>query len=141
MEILWLVIFAALLILELSTAQFICIWFAGGALFALICALLNMSIAVQASVFIAASALLLIFTSKFVKKLKSSTNTKTNIDALIGQKAVVSEDISNIEAKGSVKLGGLTWSARSIDGNDIPASSFVTVKGIDGVKLIVEKIN
>jgi len=141
MEIIWLVLLAGFIILELTTSQLICIWFAGGALVASIFALLNLSPAVQTTVFVLVSALLLIFTRKFVNKLKQKVGTKTNVDALIGQSALVTENISNINSKGTVKLRGLEWSARSVNGEEIPEQSQVTVKDIDGVKLIVEKIN
>jgi len=140
MEILWLILFGGFVLLEFSTTQFICIWFAGGALASFICALLDLSILTQTIVFVLVSGLLLIFTKNFVNKLKAKSDTKTNADALIGQSAIVTENISNIEAKGSVKIRGLEWSARSTDNNEIPANSHVTVKEIDGVKLIVEKI-
>lgn len=139
MEILWLVLFVVLIILELATTQLICIWFAGGALAAFICALFNLNIAIQAVVFVIVSTLLLIFTKKIVSKLKAKPNAKTNAEALIGQSAIVTEDISNKNAKGSVKIRGLEWSARSTDEDEIPKESYVTVKEIDGVKLIVEK--
>lgn len=140
MEILWLILLVALIILEIATTQFICIWFAGGALAAFVCALLNLNTAVQTAVFVLVSALLLIFTKKFVSRLKATPNAKTNADALIGQSAVVTEEISNINAKGSVKIRGLEWSARSVTGGDIAKEAYVTVKEIDGVKLIVEEI-
>ena len=139
MEILWLVLFVALIILELATTQLICIWFAGGALAAFVCALLNLNITIQAVVFVLVSTLLLIFTKRIVGKLKAKPNAKTNAEALIGQSAIVTEDISNKNAKGSVKIRGLEWSARSADEYEIPKESYVTVKEIDGVKLIVEK--
>ena len=140
MEILWFILLIGFIVLEISTTQFICIWFAGGALASLICALCNLSTTVQTVVFVLASALLLVFTKQFVDKLKSKNKTKTNADALIGEAAVVIEDISNIDAKGSVKLRGIEWSARSSDGSVIPSDSYVTIKEIDGVKLIVDKI-
>lgn len=141
MEILWLVLFAGLITLEFSTTQFICIWFAGGALAAFICTLLDLSVIIQTIVFVLVSALLLIFTKKFVNKLRSKPNEKTNTEALIGQSAIVTETISNLDSKGSVKIRGLEWSARSSDGSEIEADSYVTVKEIDGVKLIVDKIS
>lgn len=140
MEILWLVLFVALIVLELATTQLICIWFAGGALASFICALLNLNVAVQSIVFVLVSAILLMLTKNVVKKLKQEPGEKTNTEALIGQSAVVTEEISNKKAKGSVKIRGLEWSARSLDENDIPAESYVIVKEIDGVKLIVEKL-
>lgn len=139
METLWLIVFGGFVLLEFSTTQLICIWFAGGALASFVCALLNLSILLQAVVFVLVSGLLLIFTKKFVSKLKSKSDVKTNAEALIGQSAVVTEGISNIDSRGSVKIRGLEWSARSTDDSEIPENSYVTVKEIDGVKLIVEK--
>ena len=130
----------AFLILEAATTQFVSIWFAGGSLIALIGTLLGFNTTTQICIFIIASAVLLVFTRKIVDKLKSKENTKTNIDALIGQVAVVTDDISNIDAKGTVKLRGMEWSARSADGEPIEKDAHVRVKEIDGVKLIVDKI-
>ena len=141
MEILWLILFVALIVLEFTTTQFICIWFAGGALAAFISALITPNITLQTTIFVLVSAILLILTKKFVNKLKANPDAKTNTDALIGQPAVVTEEISNIGAKGAVKIRGLEWSARSADGSDIQRDSYVTVKDIDGVKLIVDKIS
>lgn len=140
MEILWLILLVGFIVLEAATTQFICIWFAGGAFAALICAMCNLNMTVQSTVFVVISALLLVFTKQFVDKLKSKSKTKTNADALIGESAVVLKDISNLDATGSVKLRGIEWSARSCDGSIIPANSHVTVKEIDGVKLIVDQI-
>lgn len=140
MEIIWLLLLVGFIILEAATTQLICIWFAGGSLAALICSLCNLNTTVQMCVFVIVSALLLVFTKKFVDKLKSRSETKTNVDALIGEAAIVIDDISNLDAKGSVKLRGIEWSARSSDGNPISANTHVTVKEIDGVKLIVDKI-
>lgn len=140
MEIFWTILLVGLLVLEAATTQFICIWFAGGALLALIGALFNLSTPLQICIFVIASALLLVFTRKIVDKLKSKDNIKTNVDALIGQSAIVTDDISNLDEKGSVKLRGIEWSARSADEEPIEKGSYVTVKEIDGVKLIVDKI-
>ena len=97
-EILWLVLFVALIVLELATTQLICIWFAGGALASFICALLNLNVAVQSIVFVLVSAILLMLTKNVVKKLKQEPGEKTNTEALIGQSAVVTEEISNMQS-------------------------------------------
>jgi len=140
MDMLWIILLVGFLVLEAATTQFICIWFAGGSLAAFICSLCGLNITAQTTVFVIASLLLLISTRKLVNKLKSKTEIKTNADALIGKSAVVLEEISNIDSKGCVKIGGIEWSARSADGEVIPANSYVTVKDIEGVKLIVDKI-
>ena len=141
MQYLWIILLIGFIVLEAATTQFICIWFAGGALCSLICSILNLSVSVQWFVFIISSALLLVFTKKIVDKIKSAEPLKTNAEALIGQTAIVTENISNIDAKGRVKVRGMEWSARSADGDTIAKDSHVIVKEIDGVKLIVDKIN
>ena len=62
---------------------------------------------------------------------------RTNVDAVIGQEGIVTEAIDNLEAVGTVKLNGLPWSARSESGAKIASGTVVTVRRVDGVKLIV----
>ncbi len=135
----WTIAIIVFMIIEASTAQFVSIWFAGGSFAALVAAIFEVSIPLQILIFVLVSGLLLIFTKKFVDRLKSSTAIKTNFDALIGQTAVVTEDISNPDGKGAAKLRGIEWSARSADDTQIKQGTYVTVKSIDGVKLIVKE--
>lgn len=135
----WTLAIVAFIIVEAVTTQFVCIWFAGGSLVALIASLLGLNIWVQVIAFVISSALLLVCTKEFIKKLKSKTGIKTNSEALIGQSALVTDDIINIEEKGRVKLRGMEWSARSADNSPISSGEYVTVTSIEGVKLIVNK--
>ena len=65
---------------------------------------------------------------------------KTNLKALVGERCLVVEDISNIHAKGLVNLKGSIWSARSADPNDyVEQGTIVVVKTIEGVKLVVAR--
>ena len=137
--IFWTIAIIAFMIIEASTAQFVSIWFAGGAFAALVAAIFEAGIPLQILIFVLTSGLLLIFTKKIVDRLKSPTGIKTNFDALIGQTAVVTEDVSNPDGKGAAKLRGIEWSARSADGTQIKQGSYVTVEKIDGVKLIVKE--
>ena len=138
MTLFWTIFLIAMIIVEAATAQFVSIWFAGGALGGLIASMFDLNIWLQIAVFIVVTALLLIFTKPFTDKLHKSTNEKTNADALIGKSAIVTDTISNIEAVGTVKIGGMTWSARSEDDSIIEKGKVVTIKKIDGVKLIVQ---
>lgn len=137
--IFWTIAIITFMIIEASTAQFVSIWFAGGSFAALVAAIFEAGIPLQILIFVLVSGLLLIFTKKFVDRLKTPTSVKTNYDALIGQTAVVTEEISNLDGKGAAKLRGIEWSARSADGNKIKQGTYVTVKSIDGVKLIVKE--
>ena len=73
------------------------------------------------------------------KKYFESKITPTNLDAVIGETAVVVEEISNTEETGAVKIQGKVWSARSENGEVIEKDAIVSVVEIKGVKLICKK--
>ena len=71
------------------------------------------------------------------KKIKKG---KANIRALIGQRCLVIEDISNIHNKGLVKLKGNVWSAATVNENDyIEEGTIVVVHYVEGVKLVCSR--
>ena len=88
-----------------------------------------------------ASILLWIFTRPIAMKYLNLGKEKTNIDSLVGQQAIVTETINNLESLGHAKINGLEWTARSADNTIIEAGSVVIVKEISGVKLIVDKLS
>ena len=137
MIIIWLVIALVMLIIEAFTGGLATIWFAAGALVALIAALLDFSIPVQIVLFLAVSVCLLIFTRKiFVEKLKAGSE-KTNVDALVGEKAVVIAAILPYEM-GQVKVGGQVWSAIGKNPEETFAENqLVKITAVEGVKLVV----
>lgn len=135
--IFWLIIALIMLIVEALTAGLTTIWFAGGAFAALVCALLDLPIAVQIVIFFIVSICLLVFTRKiFVEKLKTGSQ-KTNVDALIGERAIVEAAIPAYGV-GQVKVGGQVWSAIcEKPETEIEAGKLVKVHAIEGVKVIV----
>ena len=136
MNLIWLVAMVACIILEVSTVSLTCIWFALGALAALIASLCGAPIWLQVVWFFVVSILSLIATRPLVKKFNSKT-TPTNADMVIGQTCVVMEPISNLSETGAVKVGGKVWTARSEDGSVFAPGECVTAVRIEGVKLIV----
>jgi len=135
----WLVLLVVFVVFEAATVQLVSVWFALGALAALIAALLHADPLVQIIVFIVISAASFAVTRPLVKKFSTSKIQKTNADRCIGDTAVVIEEINNLEAKGQVKVDGNIWTARSENNDIIPAGEKVTVMKIEGVKLIVKK--
>ena len=137
MTILWLIVMVAFLIAEAMTVGLVGIWFAGGALVAVILSLFAVSPLIQIIVFFAVSICLLVFTRKiFVEKLNTGKET-TNVDALIGEIGQVILTIHPMEV-GQVKVNGQVWSALADDQFlTIDEGSYVTIKAIEGVKLIV----
>ena len=133
----WLIIALIMLIVEALTAGLTTIWFAGGAFAALVCALLDLPTAVQIVIFFIVSICLLVFTRKiFVEKLKTGSQ-KTNVDALIGERAIVEAAIPAYGV-GQVKIGSLVWSAVCEKPDmEIEAGKLVKIHAIEGVKVIV----
>lgn len=133
----WVSLIVVFLIIEALTTQLVTIWFAVGAGGALVAQLLHAPEWVQWIIFIAVSGVLLLATRPIAKRMKKKVQP-TNVDALIGKTAIVSEAIDNTAGKGQVKVGGNVWSARSLDGSKIREGEEAVVRTVEGVKLIVE---
>ncbi len=128
------------IIAEVSTVQMVSIWFAVASLVSLILACLNAPLWAQVAVFAAVTALLLIFTKPFVRKILGK-RSRTNVDINLGKTAVVTEEINNARSTGRATIAGVSWMARSLDGSEIAKDSIVVVEDIDGAKLIVSLKN
>ncbi len=138
MALIWLLLMVVFLAVESSTVTVVSIWFAVGALAALILSLLDVQIWVQVVVFLAVSCALLAALRPLVKKFITPKIVKTNIDSVIGSIGLVTQTIDNVKAEGQVKLGAMFWTARSASGGVIPADTLVQVVRIEGVKAFVE---
>lgn len=135
----WIAILALALLTEAFTSDLVAIWFFPAALISTLLAFFNVPVPVQILVFVAVGLVLVFSTRPLCKKLLKNKNTKTNVDALIGESALVTEEISNICERGEVKLRGLRWSARAKDPDRIiPVGTQVEVLEVKGVKLIVK---
>ncbi len=129
----WTAALVFFLVWEAVTAGVVSVWFAGGAVAALICAAAGVPLLVQVLVFLAVSAALLLLLRPLVKKWIQPRETPTNADRIVGQEALVSETIDRLHNRGAVRIGGVEWSARSVDDSVIPESSLVRVEAIEGV--------
>lgn len=138
MSIVWLVLMVLLFIIEAATAGLTVIWFALGALAALIAALFGAQIWLQVLWFLVVSIATLWFTRPLALKYLNGRSVATNADRVVGMEGVVREDIDNLAGTGAVKLDGKEWTARSDSGANIPSGSVVKVRRIEGVKLIVD---
>ncbi len=124
-------------LIEAATVGLTSIWFAAGSLAAMIAAAFGTNIWIQVIVFILASAILLIFTRPLVRKFITPKIEPTNVDALIGQTAIVLETIDNDAETGAVRIDGKVWTARAELGAVISQNQKVVVTRIEGVKLFV----
>ena len=134
----WMVLMVGFLIAEAACpCHLVSIWFAAGSLVAMLIALLNGPMWLQATLFLLVSCALLVLFLPLVKKYLNPARTKTNVDAIIGSQGYVTADIDNLTAVGQVKLGAMYWTARSTSGEPIPEGALVKVDRIEGVKAFV----
>lgn len=133
----WFILTVVFIVAEVATVGLVSVWFAVGALAATVTALLGGEAWLQAVVFAVVSGVLLALLRPFAKKFFQPKLTKTNVDAVIGSRGVVCEDIDNLRACGRVKLDTMEWAARSTGGDPIPAGTQVRVDRVEGVKLLV----
>lgn len=139
MPAVWLVLMIILLIVEGLVPGLVSIWFALGALGALLSAIVGAPLWLQVLWFLLISLVTLVLTRPLAKKYVNSRATPTNADMLIGQECIVTEAIDNVLGLGAVTVGGKIWTART-ENHDVKAEvgRVMTVVRIDGVKLIVK---
>ena len=111
--IFWIVLFVILLIIEIATMGLTTVWFAGGALIAFLAANFGFGIVVQVILFLLVSILLLVLTRPVAMRFFNQQREKTNAESLIGQKAVVIEEIDTVHATGRAVVNGMEWSAKT----------------------------
>lgn len=137
----WLIAAIVLVILEIMTAGFGVICFAIGAAFSALVSGLGGSLTWQVVVFVVVSMLAFIFLRPVVIRFldKKSKNVKTNAEALIGRKGIVSERIDAAQHTGRVAVDGDDWKAVSTDGSVIEKGVEVEILKLDSIILTVKQ--
>ncbi len=132
----WFAVLIVAIVVEAMTVELVSLWFAFGAIGAIIAASLSNSLILEFSIFIIVSVLMLIFTRKFFIKLLKKSDLKSNVDTYIGKKF----EIDKIEDGGYVyhKINGIDWRVVSSDDEKLEIGKTYEVVSIDGNKLIVK---
>jgi len=136
MALFWFVFFLGLLLIEISTVNLVSIWFAVGALVSCIVSLFVDSLYAQFFAFILTSIITLLITKPFVKKVRKRKVQPTNLDRIVGDIGIVTEEIAPHE-KGEIKVDGKRWTA--VSDKKLLVGTKVKILKIDGVKAVVEK--
>ena len=141
MTVVWLIAMIVLLVIEGVVPGLISIWFALGALAALLSALLHAPLWLQVVWFLVVSVISLALTRPLAKKYINSRTQPTNADMLIGKECVVRESIDNVLGTGAVSVNGKVWTART-ESDEVKAQEGdrAVVVRIEGVKLIVKPV-
>lgn len=136
----WLVLLAVFLIIEAITTGLTTIWFAGGALVAALLSWFGVGLVIQLLLFLTVSVALLIFTRPLAVRFMNKGLEQTNVNRLIGETAIVLQEIDNLAQTGQVRINDVEWIARTAtDGEKIPEKAIVRIQEVQGVKLIVKE--
>ena len=139
MSVMWLIVMVVLLVVEGIVPGLVSIWFAVGALAALIAALVGAPLWLQVLWFVVVSVAALILTRPLARKYINARVKPTNADMLIGKDCVVTEEIDNLRGTGAVSVDGKIWTARmAAEDGRAAAGEVRRILRIEGVKLIVE---
>lgn len=136
----WIGVIAIALAVEMATDQLVSIWFVPSAFVTAILSLCKLGLIWQVLIFIVLSTAGIVVSKVLLAKSNRGKDTRTNTEALIGERCVVTSRIDNFEDQGQVKIKGQYWTARGTGENDVyEIGEALTVVSIEGVKLICEK--
>ena len=135
----WLIAAIVLVIIEILTAGFGSLCFAIGAGLAALVSGLGLNITWQIVVFVVVSLLTFIFLRPVVMRFldKKSKDVKTNAEAIVGRKGIVSERIDREQHTGRVAIDGDDWKAVSENGEIIEKGTEVEIIKLDSIIVTV----
>lgn len=134
----WLGVVVVSIAVEALTVGLVSIWLVPGALAAMVLSLFDIPLFVQIPVFFVLSGCGIVLAKTVFKGIfRPKSGIKTNVDAIVGSRAVVTERVDNLSGCGQVRVNSQIWSARSIDPDIVfEVGDVVSVMAIEGVKLI-----
>lgn len=136
-ETIWVIAIILFLVIEELTPGLISIWFAGGALGALITAVLGFGSCVQIITFILASAILIIALREVALKSFKTRAEKTDIDRILGKTVTITKVSDKNKCEATVMINDVEWKVRGED--ELNEGDSVKIVSVEGVRLIVEK--
>ena len=136
----WFALLIVFIVAEAATVGMVSVWFAMGALAAMVGGLLDAKLWLQIVLFVVVSGVSLALLRPIAKKSFNRNRTQTNVDALVGKTCLVTAAIDNMQSTGQVKLGDVEWSARSSSDDAISVGTQVRIDRVEGVKVFVTPV-
>ena len=139
--IIWLALFVAMLAVEALGPALVSVWFAFGALVALIVSFIpGVAWWVEVVIFVVISLATLLALRPVLRRYFKRNNYNTNIDSFTGKRGYVIEDITYLKP-GAVKIGDVSWTAIPVEKDQkILENEVIEVVAVNGNKLIVKKV-
>lgn len=137
----WIIVALIFFIMEIFTPGFAVACLSIGAIGSSVASTCGLELKFQILVFAVVTLLAFVLVRPVVLKLfhNKSKEVLTNVDALVGKHAIVSEDIKPVVG-GRVKVDGDDWKAITADGSPVEAGAVVRILKVDSVILTVETI-
>ena len=136
----WFALVVVFILAEAASVGMTSVWFALGALVAMVSGLLGAKLWLQIVLFVVVSGASLALLRPIAKKHFNAKVTRTNVDALAGKTCLVTAAIDNMQSAGQVKLGDVEWTARSSTEEPIPVGTQVRIDRVEGVKVFVTPV-
>ena len=135
--ILWIIIAAVAILIDIATSSFLFVWFTVGAIAAMIAEVLGVSFGIQVIIFLVVNLITVSLGYPWAKKKFKTSVKRTPLmeETYIGRVMKAEE---NIGQRAKVKVDGIYWTVQN-SGEEIKAGDNFKIIGIDGVKLIIEK--
>ena len=139
----WIIIALIFVIIEMFTSGFAVMCISIGCLFGAVASAIDWELKWQLLTFAIGTALAFMTVRPLVYKFfyNKSHEVKTNMDALVGRKALVTERIEGELHPGRVKVDGDDWKAVSLEAETIEVGEAVEITALNSVIVTVKKIS
>ncbi len=128
----WVATAAVLFILELTTASFFFLWIGAGALLTALLSLFVDKAPIEYLTFALSSLVLVGLSRRWAPRLSGKTQRASNVDALVGQTAVVTKVDANQPHQGYAKVEGESWKIESENQEPLTVGAKTTVTAVKG---------
>lgn len=139
----WLIVAAAFAVGEILTLAFFAAFLAVGAAGAALAAAVGLPIVLQVIIFgVVGVGGILVFRPIVMRSLHRGGKPPlvSGAEAMVGQRAVLTEAILGIERPGHLVIFGERWPAITADGTPVPEDTTVLIKALRNATLVVEPI-
>ena len=135
--IFWIIIAAVAIIIDIATSNFLFVWFAVGAIVAMLGSFIGLTFGIQIIIFLVISLITVSLGYPWAKKKFKNSTVRTPLmeEKYIGRVMKAEE---NILDRAKVKVDGIYWTVVNT-GEEINSGDNFKIIGIDGIKLIIKK--
>lgn len=138
----WVIVALVFVIVEIFTTGFAVMCISFGCLFGAAVSLFELDVKWQLLAFAVGTVLAFLTVRPLVYKFfyKKGQEVKTNAEALVGRRAIVTERVGDEMHPGRVKVDGDEWKAISLDAEPIEVGDTVEIMAINSIIVTVKKI-